>query len=439
MSWYWSITRWYIGRLGFNYDIRYEPRDHIERSLVEGSANRFIYIRCRTFRVMRRHVTTADDTGPPPFSPDVMTFSQHVGNANADSKVAIRNADSKAGITYADSMLASGLPVTKLPTRQLVSPFPGEYGVLYDFPCFHRSFALAASQPRPGPRLGSLHRSFTASPSHRRPRVVALAKMVWLAVPPSLAASHSALTSFQSQHLRPPSPSHTPRRSIFPAKSFLTFRLPPYSVPPRPRSIALAPAVSPSQSHPSPSQSHLPCIVATSPSQPRPRPRPHTVPLTLAAGSSVDYLWIGIRRILAIPNRERMSWTLSLQRSTSGVVPCCSKLMLFSPAKNMLDAYSDVNHQSRETQVASSPPYLCSSSPNRSTNPLVFDARFGDKNSAPLTTLPMLAMPPSAAAPRMSGCVRTKFGPKPAAICIKGFDCLDRDGRCSSCGITAVA
>ncbi|MQM15503.1 hypothetical protein Taro_048448 [Colocasia esculenta] len=37
----------------------------------------------------------------------------------ADSKVAIRNADSEAGIAYADSMLASSLPVAKLPTWQL--------------------------------------------------------------------------------------------------------------------------------------------------------------------------------------------------------------------------------------------------------------------------------------------------------------------------------
>ncbi|MQL92594.1 hypothetical protein Taro_025219 [Colocasia esculenta] len=35
MVWYWSITRRYIGRPGFTYDMRYEPRDHIERSLVE--------------------------------------------------------------------------------------------------------------------------------------------------------------------------------------------------------------------------------------------------------------------------------------------------------------------------------------------------------------------------------------------------------------------
>ncbi|MQM09132.1 hypothetical protein Taro_041996 [Colocasia esculenta] len=102
-------------------------------------------------------------------------------------------------------------------------------------------------------------------------------------------------------------------------------------------------------------------------------------------------------------------------------------------------AYGDVEHQSGESQVASSPPYFCSSPPSRSTNPLVFDARFGDEKSAPLTPLPMLATPPSAAAPRMGGCVRTKFGPKPAAVRIEGFDCLDRDGRRSSCGITAVA
>ncbi|MQM10105.1 hypothetical protein Taro_043000 [Colocasia esculenta] len=42
-----------------------------------------------------------------------------VGNANVDSKVAICNVDSEADIANADSMLASGLPVTRLPTWQL--------------------------------------------------------------------------------------------------------------------------------------------------------------------------------------------------------------------------------------------------------------------------------------------------------------------------------
>ncbi|MQM00496.1 hypothetical protein Taro_033231, partial [Colocasia esculenta] len=37
MAWYWSITRRYIARSGFNYNMRYEPRDHIERSLVDGT------------------------------------------------------------------------------------------------------------------------------------------------------------------------------------------------------------------------------------------------------------------------------------------------------------------------------------------------------------------------------------------------------------------
>ncbi|MQM00656.1 hypothetical protein Taro_033385, partial [Colocasia esculenta] len=38
MTWYWSITRRYIARSGFNYDMRYEPRDHIGRSLVDGAS-----------------------------------------------------------------------------------------------------------------------------------------------------------------------------------------------------------------------------------------------------------------------------------------------------------------------------------------------------------------------------------------------------------------
>ncbi|MQL81896.1 hypothetical protein Taro_014365 [Colocasia esculenta] len=262
MSWYWSITRRYTGRPGFNYDMCYEPRDHIERSPVEGmrhlhmmvtdglqddmimnsTQSRYIamqmYINSVLSQVQQRDSSTSDagpsepcagmsqqpdDAGPPQFSPDVMTFSQHgmydvgasqilidevmtdeithshppqstvgtyrrqrrhrgststlpqqsqsdllretlgsisedidsettqsescdailvhdtqsqletevdaqvgfgnadfgVGNANADSKVAIQNADFEAGIAYADSMLASGLPITKLPTWQL--------------------------------------------------------------------------------------------------------------------------------------------------------------------------------------------------------------------------------------------------------------------------------------------------------------------------------
>ncbi|MQL94922.1 hypothetical protein Taro_027582 [Colocasia esculenta] len=58
ISWYWSITKRFIGRPGFNYDMRYEPRDHIERSLVEevGNGN-------ADFGV---GITNADSTAMPP-------------------------------------------------------------------------------------------------------------------------------------------------------------------------------------------------------------------------------------------------------------------------------------------------------------------------------------------------------------------------------------
>ncbi|MQM09409.1 hypothetical protein Taro_042280 [Colocasia esculenta] len=116
MSWYWSITRRYIGRPGFTYDMRYEPHDHIERSLVEGmkhlhmmvtdglqddmisdsTQSRYIamhmYIDSVLSQVQRTYSSTSDagpsepcagtpqqpyDAGPPQFSPDVMTVSQY--------------------------------------------------------------------------------------------------------------------------------------------------------------------------------------------------------------------------------------------------------------------------------------------------------------------------------------------------------------------------
>ncbi|MQL81312.1 hypothetical protein Taro_013779 [Colocasia esculenta] len=116
MSWYWSITRRFIGRPAFSYDIRYEPRDHIEKSLVEGmrhlhmmvsdglqddmisesTHSRYramqIYIDSVLSQVQRIDSSTSDagtsepcagssqqpsDAGLSQFSPDVMTFSQH--------------------------------------------------------------------------------------------------------------------------------------------------------------------------------------------------------------------------------------------------------------------------------------------------------------------------------------------------------------------------
>ncbi|MQL90177.1 hypothetical protein Taro_022767 [Colocasia esculenta] len=114
--WYWSITRRYIGQPGFTYDMRYEPRDHIERSLVEGmkhlhmmvtdglqddmlsdsTQSRYIAMQMYIYSVLSQVQWTdspasdagpsepcagmpqqPDEAGPPQFSSDVMTFSQH--------------------------------------------------------------------------------------------------------------------------------------------------------------------------------------------------------------------------------------------------------------------------------------------------------------------------------------------------------------------------
>ncbi|KAF8407812.1 hypothetical protein HHK36_006948 [Tetracentron sinense] len=91
------------------------------------------------------------------------------------------------------------------------------------------------------------------------------------------------------------------------------------------------------------------------------------------------------------------------------------------------------------TQVASSPPFFCGSPPSRAANPLTQDARFREEKITPVSPIPIpsgLSSSPSSSA-RKGGCVRTKFGHKPAAVRVEGFDCLDRDRR--NRGIPAVA
>jgi len=81
-------------------------------------------------------------------------------------------------------------------------------------------------------------------------------------------------------------------------------------------------------------------------------------------------------------------------------------------------------------EVASSPPFFCGSPPSRAANPVVHDARFGEEK--PLATFPTNSSPMS---PRKA-CTRAKFGLKPAAVRVEGFECrLDRDRR----SVTAVA
>ncbi|KAK9105735.1 hypothetical protein Scep_022579 [Stephania cephalantha] len=101
------------------------------------------------------------------------------------------------------------------------------------------------------------------------------------------------------------------------------------------------------------------------------------------------------------------------------------------------------------TQAASSPPFFCGSPPSRASNPLIQDARFGEEKlfASPYSPLSIPVHNPStssSASPpptptsstRKAGCVRAKFGHKPA-VRIEGFDCLDRDRR--NCSIPAVA
>ncbi|KAF7811255.1 uncharacterized protein G2W53_032231 [Senna tora] len=84
-------------------------------------------------------------------------------------------------------------------------------------------------------------------------------------------------------------------------------------------------------------------------------------------------------------------------------------------------------------QAAASPPYFCGSPPVRAANPLVQDARFGDEKLTPISSIssPSGLSSPSSAS-RKGGCTRMKFGLKPAAVRVEGFDCLNRDRQNSS-------
>ncbi|OMP02141.1 hypothetical protein COLO4_11306 [Corchorus olitorius] len=87
-------------------------------------------------------------------------------------------------------------------------------------------------------------------------------------------------------------------------------------------------------------------------------------------------------------------------------------------------------------QVASSPPYFCGSPPSRASNPLIQDAQFNmEKQQLPCLSSAAPPSPSSRIAAAGGGCVRMKFGHKPAAVRIEGFDCLSRDRR----SVSAVA
>ncbi|KAG7021608.1 hypothetical protein SDJN02_15334 [Cucurbita argyrosperma subsp. argyrosperma] len=83
-------------------------------------------------------------------------------------------------------------------------------------------------------------------------------------------------------------------------------------------------------------------------------------------------------------------------------------------------------------QLGTSPPFFWGSPPSRASNPLVQDEQFGNRNN-----MYQASEGPPSPSTRKGGCARMKFGHRPAAVRIEGFDCLNRDAR--NCSISAVA
>ncbi|KAA3474597.1 Autophagy-related 2 [Gossypium australe] len=104
----------------------------------------------------------------------------------------------------------------------------------------------------------------------------------------------------------------------------------------------------------------------------------------------------------------------------------------------ILKKQDDFGIEQSATQVASSPPFFCGSPPSRVSNPLVQDAQFRDERLAAFSTFQIpTPSSPSSSSSRKGGCVRMKFGLKPATVRVEGFDCLNRDRRNSSIPATA--
>lgn len=117
---------------------------------------------------------------------------------------------------------------------------------------------------------------------------------------------------------------------------------------------------------------------------------------------------------------------------------------------DLLDLLLSKGEESNLSAASPQPPLFCGSPPQRASNPVVHDSRFG-MDCPPMTVWPVAAPAPVAvrptprpSAPPMSprgsaGCARARFTFQPAAVRVEGFDCLDRGRGGRGHGITAMA
>ncbi|KAL4360868.1 hypothetical protein GQ457_04G023390 [Hibiscus cannabinus] len=128
------------------------------------------------------------------------------------------------------------------------------------------------------------------------------------------------------------------------------------------------------------------------------------------------------RRIGVVANNHNR--TLRLHLSYQAEI---SDMNASSELLDIILKKQDIGIEQTAEQVSSSPPFFCGSPPSRVSNPLVQDALFGDESLGPLQMLTPLSA--SSLSSYNGGCNRGKFGYKPAAVRVEGFDCLNRDRR----------
>ncbi|ESQ49859.1 hypothetical protein EUTSA_v10021646mg [Eutrema salsugineum] len=128
-----------------------------------------------------------------------------------------------------------------------------------------------------------------------------------------------------------------------------------------------------------------------------------------------------------VPNNLFPPFRLHSSPSESGAADVCDS----KAGADLLD----IIRRKEETlsAVTSSPPFFLGSPPSRASNPLAQDARFGNEKLNPISpSLSPFLPSPSPSRVKGGGCGRVKFGLKPAAVRVEGFDYLNRDRQSSS-------